>query len=277
DLKVPQMMDLAIDIYLPGDTATSDSPLTTHASALQTNYVSATGNHAGETELPVMTTTTSWFLLTRVEVSTRQAKGAIVAFGDSITDGTRSTPDTNGRWPDLLAKRLQAPDGRARVAILNAAIAGNRIMSDGQTVNFGVSALARFDRDVLAQPGATYVIVLEGINDFGMARDSASPTADDIIAGHRQIIAPAHAHGLKIIGATLTPFEGAAYFTPAGEAKRQAFNNWIRTSKEYDAVIDFDAAVRDPSAPSKFRAEFQSGDNLHPSDLGYKTMANAID
>jgi len=277
DLQVPQMTDLAIDIYLPGDTAALSSPLTTHAAALQTSYVSAAGNHAGENELPVASTTASWFLLTRVEVSTRELVGAIVAFGDSITDGTRSTSDTNARWPDQLAKRLLTSDGRARMAMLNAAIAGNRILSDGLTVNFGVNALARFDRDVLAQPGATHVIVLEGINDFGMARDSASPTADDIIAGHRQIIARAHAHGLKIIGATLTPFEGAAYFTSVGEAKRQAFNNWIRTSKEYDAVIDFDLAVRDPKEPSKFREDYQSGDHLHPSDLGYQTMANAID
>ncbi len=277
DLNVPQMMDLAVDIYVPGDTAAGDSPLTTHAAALQTNYVSTTGNHAGKTEFPVTTTTSSWFLLTRVEVSTRQATGAIVAFGDSITDGARSTPNANARWPDQLAKRLLAQRGRDGVAVLNAAIGGNRVLSDGLTTNFGTNALARFDRDVLAQPGATHVVVLEGINDFGMARENASPSADDIIAGHRQLIARARAHGLKIIGATLTPFRGAAYFTEAGEAKRQAFNTWLRTSKEYDGVIDFDASVRDSKEPSAFRTEFQSGDHLHPSDLGYQTMANAID
>jgi lysophospholipase L1-like esterase len=270
-LAVPPLADLAIDAFLPGDTAASPSPLTTHAGALQTNYISAAGNHAGETDLPVMTTTQAWFFLARVEVAASDRAGAIVAFGDSITDGTRSTPNTNGRWPDQLAKRLAASN--KKVSVLNQGIAGNRVLCDGA----GVSALARFDRDVLVQTGATHVVVLESINDIGIGRNSPSPSAADLISAHRQLIDRAHAHGLVIYGATLTPFEGAAYATPEGEAKRQAINDWIRSSKAYDGVIDFDAAVRDPAAPAKIQQRFNPGDNLHMNDAGYQAMADAID
>jgi lysophospholipase L1-like esterase len=159
------------------------------------------------------------------------------------------------------------------MAVLNAGIAGNRVLSDGA----GQNILARFDRDVLTQTGVTHVIVLEGINDIGLGRSNPLPSAADLIAGHRQLIRRAHARGLKIYGGTLTPFEGAGYWTPEGEAKRAALNEWIRTSKEYDGVIDFDAATRDPKQPTKFLAPYNSGDNLHPSDAGYQAMANAID
>jgi lysophospholipase L1-like esterase len=270
-LSIPAFADLAVDIYLPGDTAASASPLTTHAGALQTNYLSNAGNFAGAAEFPVSTTTPSWFFLARVEVAAPAPAAAVVAFGDSITDGTRSTANTNSRWPDYLAKRLAAAN--VRMGVLNEGIAGNRVLCDGA----GVSALARFDRDVLVQPGATYVIVLESINDIGIGRSSPSPTAADLIAGHRQLIERAHARGLRIIGATLTPYEGAAYATPEGEAKRQAVNEWIRHGKEYDGVIDFDAAVRDAAAPARIQAQFNPGDNLHMNDAGYKTMADAID
>jgi lysophospholipase L1-like esterase len=269
-LAVPAFADLAIDAYLPGDTAASPSPLTTHAGAQQTNYISTEGNHTGEADLPVMTTTQAWFFLARVEVTAPEQVGAIVAFGDSITDGTRSTPNTNSRWPDQLAKRLAASNGR--MAVLNEGIAGNRVLCDGA----GVSALARFDRDVLVQPGATHVVVLESINDIGIGRNSPSPSAADLIAAHRQLIDRAHSRGLKIFGATLTPFEGAAYATPEGEAKRQAVNDWIRTGKAYDGVIDFDAAVRDPASPAKIQQRFNPGDNLHMNDAGYQAMADAI-
>jgi lysophospholipase L1-like esterase len=270
-LSVPAFADLAIDLYLPGDTSASTSPVTTHGGALQTSYVSATGDHAGVLEMPVMTTTASWFFLARVEVLAPETVGAVVAFGDSITDGTRSTVDTNNRWPDHFAKRLAAQG--IKLAVLNQGIAGNRVLSDGA----GVSALARFDRDVLVQSGATHVIVLESINDIGLARSNPSPSADELIAAHRQLIERAHARGLKIYGATLTPFEGAAYFSAEGEAKRQAVNQWIRTSNAYDGVIDFDAAVRDPGAPTKLLPQYNPGDNLHMNDAGYQAMANAID
>jgi lysophospholipase L1-like esterase len=252
------------------------SPLTVHAGASQTNYVSSTGNFAGSTDFPVSTTSPSWYFLERVEVAAPLDTAAIVTFGDSITDGARSTPNTNNRWPDHLAKRLLARPGNARLAILNVGIGGNRLLSDS-TNNFGINALARFDRDVLAQPGAAYVIVLEGINDIGNARSNPSPSAAELIAAQEQLIERAHAHGLKIYGATLTPFEGAAYFTPEGEAKRQAINNWIKTSKAYDGVIDFDSGTRDSASPGKLLPLYDSGDHLHPNDAGYEAMGKSID
>ena len=276
DETVPQMGDLAIDLYLPDEMTPLTSPLTVHAGASQTNYVSSTGNFAGAADFPVLTTTPSWYLLERVEVTAPEQTGAIVTFGDSITDGARSTPNTNNRWPDHLAKRLLARPGNAKLAILNTGIGGNRLLSDS-IANFGINALARFDRDVLAQPGAMYVVVLEGINDIGNARANPSPSAGDLIAAQQQLIDRAHAHGLIIYGATLTPFEGAAYFSPEGEAKRQAINNWIRTGKAYDGVIDFDAATRDPASPTKFLPLYDSGDHLHPNDAGYEAMGKSID
>jgi lysophospholipase L1-like esterase len=272
DLAVQPVSDLVIDLYVPGDLGISPSPATTHNGASQTNFVSETGNHSGVTNLPVNTRSGAWFLLARVEVMATAGTAAVVAFGDSITDGARSTADTNNRWPDQLARRLAARKGPA-VAVLNAGISGNRVLGDGA----GVSALARFDRDVLMQTGVTHVVVLEGINDIGIARNNPSPSAEDLIAGHKQLIARAHARGLRIYGATLTPFEGAPYYTPEGEAKRQALNTWIRTSKAYDGVIDFDLITRDPAAPTKFLPAYDSGDHLHPGDAGYKAMGDAVD
>ena len=280
DLVVRDFADLAIDLYLPDDTAATKTPITTHAASWQTNYVSPPGNHAGTVNMPVQTTTayrrgdrrpgSTWFFLARVEVMTTAQAGAIVTLGDSITDGTGSTIDTNNRWPDHLARRL-AKAG-ARMAVLNAGIGGNRVLNEGN----GPSALARFDRDVIAQTGVTHVIVLEGINDIGQDQN-ASPSAADLIGAHKQMIERAHARGIKIYGATLTPFEGANSWTSVGEAKRQALNEWIRTSKAYDAVFDFDAAVRDPSNPTKTLARYDSGDHLHLNPAGYEAVANIID
>ena len=281
DLGVRDGADLAIDLFLPDDTASMRSPLTIHPATWQTNYVSTPGNYAGATSMPVQATTTyrrgdglesaTGFFLTRVEVTAPDAVGAIVALGDSITDGTASGLDANRRWPDHLARRLAA--ARIRMAVLNAGIGGNRVLAEGN----GPSALARFDRDVIAQPGVTAVIVLEGINDIGQARRNPSPSAADLIAGHRQLIERAHARGLRIFAATLTPFEGAAYWTPEGEAKRQALNDWIRSGQAYDAAFDFDAAVRDPAHPSKTQARFDSGDHLHLNAAGYEAVAKSID
>jgi lysophospholipase L1-like esterase len=272
DLEVPAVSDLVVDLFLPGELGTGPSPVTTHNGASQTNYLSGTGNHSGAPAMTVERTTGAWFLIARVEVAAKGETAAIVAFGDSITDGARSTADTNSRWPDHLARRLAARRGRP-VAVLNAGISGNRVLGDGA----GVSALARFDRDVLMQTGVTHVIVMEGINDIGLARANPSPSADDLIAGHKQLIARAKARGLKVYGATLTPFEGAFYWTAEGEAKRQALNQWIRTSGAYDAVIDFDQVTRDPAAPTKFLPAYDSGDHLHPGDAGYKAMGEAVD
>jgi lysophospholipase L1-like esterase len=275
NLAVPQMADLTVDLFLPGDTNTA-APLTMHNGAFQTSYVSAAGNHAGAATFPTAATTQNWFVLHRVEVAVPESVGGLITFGDSITDGTRSTPSTNNRWPDHLVRRMLAQPTPLRMGVMNAGIAGNRVLSDA-AYQAGINALARFEHDVASQPGATHVIFLEGINDIGQARGNPSPSADDIIAGHKQIIERAHARGLKILGATLTPFYGAAYYTEVGEAKRQAVNEWIRTSKAYDGVVDFDKATRDPSDPKKFLAAYDSCDHLHPSDAGYKAMADAID
>lgn len=281
DLTAPDFADLAIDLYLPDDTAALKSPITMHPASWQTNYVSPPGNYAGAVSMPVQTTTqyrrgdglvsASSFFLTRIEVMAPRQAGAIVAIGDSITDGTASTIDANNRWPDHLARRL-AKAG-VRMAVLNAGFGGNRLLREGK----GPSALARFDRDVLAQPGVTHVIILEGINDIGQARENASPSAADLIAAHKHLIERARARGIRALGATLTPFEGANYWTSAGEAKRQALNEWIRTSRAYDAVLDFAAAVRDPNRPTKLLAHYDPGDHLHLNAAGYQTVANAID
>jgi lysophospholipase L1-like esterase len=276
-LDVPALADLAVSLYLPGPTGQA----TWHAAAFSTNYISKAGDFTGAADLPVDHTVTSWFYLTDVEVKSSKDTLAIVTFGDSITDGTRSTPDTNHRWPNLLAERLA--EHHIKLSVVDEGIAGNRVLHDF----VGPNALARFDRDVLAQPGVGYVTVLLGINDIGdigrlpaVAQPGRSPqpvSADEIIAGHRQMITRAHEHGLKILGCTLTPFEGAAYFSAEGETKRQAVNKFIRAGGAYDAVIDFDAVVRDPAHPERFLGMYDSGDHLHPNDAGYKAMADAID
>jgi lysophospholipase L1-like esterase len=273
-LTVPPLADLAIDLYLPG-TTNIPSPLTMHNSALQTSYASQAGNHAGEASLPVAATIQNWFLISRVEVIAPAEVGAIVTLGASLTDGSRSTPDTNNRWPNHLAKRLLAQP--APMAVLDEGIAGNRTLGEGAYAS-GVNALARFGRDVIAQTGATHVIVADmALNDIGNARENPSPTVEDLVGAQKQLIEQAHARGIKIYGAVLTPFEGAAYFTQVGEVKRQAFNQWVRTAGAYDGVIDFDLATRDPGHPARFLPLYDSGDHLHPNDAGYKAMAEAID
>lgn len=274
NLTVAPLGELAIDLYLPGDLVASKSPLTIHqgTGGLQTNYVSLDGDHTGAADFPVMTTTLSWYFLGRVEIAAPEEVGAVVLFGDSITDGSRSTADTNNRWPDHLAARVAAQ--RIRMGVLNAGFSGNRVLTGGGSP----SGLARFDRDVLAQPGVTHVIVMLGINDIGMAGKNPSPTAEEIIAGYQQLATRAHAKGLRIYGATLSPFEGAFYWTPEGEAKRKAVNDWIRSNTFFDGIVDFDAILRDPKQPMRFLPRYNSsGDNLHPGDAGYKQMANALD
>ena len=273
-LAAPPLTDIAIDLYLPGTTNTS-APVTMHNSAFQTSYISETGNHAGAPKLPTVATTRSWFVVSRVEVDAPDARGVIVAFGDSITDGAASTVDTNSRWPDVLARRLlSAPT--VRMGVVNAGIGGNRVLSEG-AYGSGINALARFEMDALSHPGVTHIIIMEGINDIGNARQNPTPTAEDLVAGHKQLIVRARAKGVKVLGATLTPFWGAGYYTEVGEAKRQALNEWIRTGKAYDGVVDFDKATRDPSDPKKMLAAYDSCDHLHPSDAGYKAMGEAIE
>jgi lysophospholipase L1-like esterase len=269
NLRVPDGGDLAVSIYVSGNELAA----TEHSLGLQTTYISPEGDFSGADSLPTATTTQAYYFLTGVEVDASTKSRAIVTLGDSITDGLHSTADANKRWPNRLAERLRSQKGGGKVAVLNAGISGNRVLHDTE----GTNASARLDRDVLVQSGARYLIVLEGINDIGFPGSAA---ADEIIAGHRQIIDRAHAMGLRVYGGTLTPFQAflpGLYYTSDGEAKRQAVNQWIRTSKAYDAVIDFDKAIRDPSNPATMRPAYDSGDNLHPNDAGYQAMADAID
>jgi lysophospholipase L1-like esterase len=226
---------------------------------------------------PTVTTTQSWYFLSALEVFAEPRSVAVVTLGDSITDGFASTVDANRRWPNVLAERLQASPRFAHIAVMDQGISGNRVLHD----TIGPNALSRFDRDVLAASGVKYVTLLEGINDIGFSGfiPTEEVSADEIIAGYRQIIARAHAQGLLIYGGTLTPFGGlgAPYETPAGEAKRQAINTWIRTSNAFDAVLDFDRAVRDPANPTRMLPAYDSGDHLHPNDTGYRAMAESID
>ncbi|HKI95238.1 MAG TPA: SGNH/GDSL hydrolase family protein [Gemmatimonadales bacterium] len=272
-LHVPPLGDLAISIYLPDSTAVS----TFHDLALATSFVSPPGNHTSDTAMPVDTTSESWYFVSGVSVRAPRTAAAIVALGNSITDGYGSTPDGNARWPNVLARHLQAVHALDRLAVLNEGISGNRVLHDHD----GQDALARFDRDVLREPGARYVIVLEGINDIGFSsfpeyRDQ-DVSAAAIIAGYEQLIARAHEMGLTIYGATLTPYEGCDYYTAAGEAKREAINRWIRTGGAFDGVIDFDEVTRDPAHPTRYLPKYDSGDHLHPGDAGYRAMGQAID
>ena len=213
-----------------------------------------------------------------IEVGADSEKAAaIVTLGDSITDGAISTMDANRRWPDVLAERLQADKKFAHLSVLNEGISGNRLLHDRS----GPNALSRFDRDVLAQSGVKYLIVLEGINDIG---NVAQPhERSDLIIDRgllfalTQIVMRAHEHGIKVFGATLTPYKGAGYYSGAGETMREDVNQWIKTSGTFDGVIDFDQVARDPSNPAVFSPQVDSGDHLHPGDAGYKAMGSAID
>jgi lysophospholipase L1-like esterase len=207
---------------------------------------------------------------------------AIVTLGDSITDGTRSTPDTNNRWPDWLARRLQTVRDpilgiNGRLGVVNRGISGNRLLTNPAEGSLaGRNALERFDRDVLATAGVRYMTLMIGINDIGNSPSGKPISPDELIAGYRQLITRAHEKGIAIHGATLTPFEGASYYSPAKEAVREAVNNWIRTNDEFDGVIDFDSVMRDPAHPTRLLPAYDSGDHLHPNDLGYQAMGNSV-
>jgi lysophospholipase L1-like esterase len=271
DLVAPPGSDLAVSLYFPSETG----PPTTHATGLHNTYV-GDGDVSGQAVIAEPAATTqSYYWLAGVDVLAPADASLIVAYGDSITDGARSTAETNHSWPALLAARLAANKATAHFAMGNMGIGGNRVLRDGT----GASALARFDRDVLSQPGVKWLMFLEGINDIG--RGATVPeeavAADELIAADQQLIQKAHEHGIKVIGCTLTPNEGATAYRPEGEAVREALNNWIRTSGAFDAVVDFEAATRDPANPRRFRAEFDPGDHLHPNDAGYQAMADAMD
>ncbi|MET0581970.1 MAG: SGNH/GDSL hydrolase family protein [Pseudoxanthomonas sp.] len=275
ELEAPASAQLSISLYLPQPA----TPSTFHWEGLQSTYLSD-GDATAATQLKAPTALPVRLFLSGVQVETDGDARAVVVLGDSITDGAASTPGSDRRWPDFLARRLATE----RIAVLNAGISGARVLRD----KMGVNALARFDSDVLSQPRLRTVIVLIGINDISwhgtpFAPDDAPVGADELIAGYRQLIARAHARGVRIVGATLTPFEGAlpdtpitGYYTAEKERVRQSVNQWIRQA-EFDAVIDFDALLRDPGHPTRMLPVYDSGDHLHPGDAGYRAMAEAVD
>ncbi len=270
-LPTKSLARLRVSVYLPSDT----NGCTCHMSGSEAVQVSL-GDTTSDTS-PVQGSASYRAFLSEVDVETTASNArVIVAFGDSITDGFKSTTGANHRWPDRLSERLVEKTPATPYGVVNAGIGGNRVLSDGAIVSFGQSALSRFDRDVLSVPGVTHVVVLEGVNDLGASK-TAPPSAQSLISGYRQLIVRAHARGLKIIGATVLPYGGAAYYAEPGEAVRQVINTWIRTNHEFDGVIDLDAAVRDPAKPERMRADLQSGDWLHPNDAGYRVMGQAID
>lgn len=273
-LSVPALSDLSVSIYLPDPTMAS----TEHSYADQWSFA-ATGNMTGAPNLtesgwPLDT----WYFLSGVDVYA-PGDSAVVAFGDSITDGAYATIDADHRWPDYLAARLAADPGTQKSGVLgvaNVGIGGNRVLLDG----YGPNAISRINWDVLARSGARYVIVLESINDIGRYVRDHQPYGDlaqRLQAGISQIAEQAHQHGLLVFGATLTPYQGCGYYSTDGEAVRGAVNEWIRTSHTLDGFADFDKAVRDPQNPLRFASQYDSGDHLHPKDAGYQAMANAID
>jgi lysophospholipase L1-like esterase len=270
DLTAPPLAQVKISLYLPGKTG----PCTCHILGGQVADISPPGDYTRRPFAPADHIAIRAFI-TEVDVDNPRARPVIVAFGDSITDGYRSTAGANRRWPDRLAERLIHARGAGGAAVVNAGIGGNRILADGFIPSMGENALARFDRDVLSVPGATHLIILEGVNDLG-GGEAAPPSAQALIGGYEQMIARAHAHGLKAIGATILPYEGAFYYRPQGEAVRTVLNQWIRGSGAFDGVIDFDAVMRDPGHPTRLRPELQSGDWLHPNDAGYRAMGDAV-
>lgn len=281
DLAVDDLAELAVSMYLPEETAAS----TVHMG--RTAFISPEGNFTTSTDISGVSKSTNIFFMSGVYTRVKDNTGVIVALGDSITDGAASTPHTYNSWPHHLAQRLTKRTRNKRdMAVINHGISGNQLLRDGA----GASTLGRFDRDVLATPGLTHIVLLIGINDIGTGGmqfpgTSGPPPAmrnpEEIIAGYKQIIARAHSMSppVKVYGATLTPFEGTfpGYYSPEKDKIREAVNRWIRTSGEFDAVIDFDKAIQDPDNPARMKAEFDSGDKLHPGDVGYKKMADSID
>jgi lysophospholipase L1-like esterase len=292
-LDVPALSDLAVSFFLPQRTEAK----TSHSMAKQTSYVSPeTGDSTATVKFPVAKAIHSWPFLTGLDVEASLGAAAIVAFGSSLTDGDGTTADTNGRWPDVLAARLQkSAGGKAEIGVLNEGIIGNRLLHDSPKgadnpfgAGLGEAGLARFERDVLAQAGVRYVIVGLGINDilfpaFPFTPASEKVSAEDIISGYRQLIARGHRKSVRVIGTTNPPFENssfeglvAAFYTSEREAVRQKVNDWIRSSGEFDGVVDLDAVLRDPSHPTQLLPEYDSGDHLHPNNAGCIAEGNAI-
>ncbi len=281
--------EISISLYFPTRVATP----TMHHLALKRAVVSQPGDHTRDEKIEAASTSKASIAVTEVLVPAQPSHRLVVAFGDSITDGDGSTVDADHNWPSDLIRRLAKTPESSKVAVVNGGIAGNRLLEDCFIPGagcFGVSALARFDRDALSMPGVTHIVLLEGVNDICfpgaklgdrfLADPADALTPDDLIGAYRQLIARAHARGINLIGATITPLEGVevpGYYSEAKEATRQAVNKWIRTSGSFDGVIDFDAVLRDPDHLSRLLPRFASQDHLHPNDAGYQAMADAID
>lgn len=271
DLDVAPLSDLAVSLYLPRDTGVPAN----HNVGLHSAYISK-GNTVNSRSMPEPTKMLAYVWLAAIDVSAPRGAFTVVAFGDSITDGFATTVDENLAWPTLLAKRMKENKATQNVAVVNQGISGNQVLRDGA----GISALARLDRDVLTRPGVKWAILLEGINDINLRTRPNEPntlTAEELIWGYRQIIERCHAHGIKVIGATMTPSVGVPTYSEAGERVRVAANRWIRTKGNFDAVVDFEAALRDPQNPAKIRPELDPGDHIHPNDRGNQIMADAFD
>ena len=291
DVTIPQGADYLSDPFKFSAAAFSDVAITIYIEAIptaqtghpgsrSTSYL-VHGDHVSESDLHEPTKIEHWYFIEGIDLQTAPTATAAVTLGDSITDGHGATTNGNDRWPDDLARRLQAAPGGPLVSVLNHGIGGNRLLLD----SLGPNALARFNDDVVAQAGVRYLLVLEGINDIGMLNRSENPTkADherlvhDSIAAYEQMIERAHTHGIRVAGCTILPFVGSGFYHPGAEAEgdRQAINKWIRTSGKFDTVIDFDKVTRDPEHPDRLLPKFDSGDHLHPSPAGYQAMADAI-
>jgi lysophospholipase L1-like esterase len=277
EFDLAPLSNVAVSLYLP-----EEMPLSfgiTGRYARQTNYISPPGDFSGATVMPIGSITSDWFFVSGIDVLASNETGGVVALGDSLTDANISTPDAFCRWPDQLSRRLQARRSGRPMGVMNQGLGGNRILHDIR----GDSGLRRFDRDVIAQPGVTHAIVMLGTNDLRnrWAKPEEEVTADQMIAGLKQFALRAQTAGIKIFGATLTPFENETFlpgsWTPAREKTRQAVNEWIREGGAIDGVIDFDMALRDPEHPIRMLPAYDCGDHLHPSDLGYNKMGDAID
>ena len=275
DFNVAPLADLAVSFFVPGQNMRAE---TAHLAAAQDNFI-ADGDQTSAASLTQPKTARSWYFFDGVDVPAADGARAIATLGDSITDGTASTPNANKRWPNVLAERLKQEHGMENVAVLDEGIGGNRVLNEQS----GPSALSRFDRDVLGQSGVKYLTILEGINDIGRLANTRMLAPEDDISAQNlehaltQLADRAHEHGIKVFAATLTPYGGAGYWSEKGEQIRKDYNNWIRTSGVFDGVIDFDKITADPANPDRFNPTYDSGDHLHPNDAGYKAMGDGID
>ena len=281
DLPTKPLSGVAVSFYLPKRTGITS----VHWDGVQTGYISSAGDKTMDADFNADSTTKKRLFLSRILTNAKPDSTAVVFFGDSITDGNCSTPDTNNRWPDHIAERLQA-EGHPNVAVVNEAYSGDRVLTNGM----GTNALSRFDMSVLSHPRVATVVMMMGINDIGWPGKDAitpsdpEPTAEDVIQGYKQIIDRAHDHGIRFVGVTLTPFTDTfkglpiyGYYTPEKEKLRQAVNAWIRANKTADGLIDFDKVVEDPNRPGYINPAYDCGDHLHPNDAGYQAMAKAVD